>query len=524
MAKKDYHVKHMALHISVKRAISNYGQLAEQAIRDELSKIHSYGTFEPILERDLTTSDYRSAIPCSMFLKEKTDQEGKFKSIKARLVAGGHMQDQNVYDNISAPTLSMLGLFSILQVAAFQERSVTTADITSAYLNAYMPESTRIIMRIDKTLTNLLCQALDVYTPFKTRSGAVFVRLRKALYGCLESAKLWNERLTHTLQSYGFKSNPYDPCILDMGTSEDRMTIGVYVDDLIITSKERGKTISLLTYLEGFFGPMARNESDHQSYLGIALDLTIPGTISASMPTYTSDVIKSWDVTGRCNTPATSHLFITSTSTRLSTEQSKRFHTTVAQLLYLSKRTRPDILVATTFLTTRVSEPTEDDLNKLMRVLKYLNGSCDLPLKFTKRDFLDLDAYSDASYAVHHDCKSHTGGVIRLGGSVIFTQSSKQTLNAKSSTEAEIIALSDICAQLTWARLMLQFQGLIFGPSNLYEDNQSVITMIKNGRPTTKQSRHIDIRFFHAHDLVDRKQISVVFVPTEGQLALVLVS
>ena len=50
----------------------------------------------------------------------------------------------------------------------------------------------------------------------------------------------------------------------------------------------------------------------------------------------------------------------------------KRFHTSVAKLLYLSKRSRPEILMAVGFLCTRVTKATTQDKLKLRRVLGYL--------------------------------------------------------------------------------------------------------------------------------------------------------
>ena len=50
------------------------------------------------------------------------------------------------------------------------------------------------------------------------------------------------------------------------------------------------------------------------------------------------------------------------------------FHTIVAKLLYLAKRTRPDILTVISVLCGRVSEPTVKDYDRLMRVIKYIAG------------------------------------------------------------------------------------------------------------------------------------------------------
>ena len=57
-----------------------------------------------------------------------------------------------------------------------------------------------------------------------------------------------------------------------------------------------------------------------------------------------------------------------------------------------------------------------------------------------------LQTWVDASYAVHRDMKSHTGGVISLGHRIFHHKSSKQKLNTKSSTEAELVGTSDYLA------------------------------------------------------------------------------
>ena len=60
--------------------------------------------------------------------------------------------------------------------------------------------------------------------------------------------------------------------------------------------------------------------------------------------------------------------------------EAKKFHSVVAKLLHISKRTTPDILTLAAFLTTRVQAPTEDDLAKLERGMKYFVGTSDLAL------------------------------------------------------------------------------------------------------------------------------------------------
>lgn len=66
----------------------------------------------------------------------------------------------------------------------------------------------------------------------------------------------------------------------------------------------------------------------------------------------------------------------------------------------------------------------------------------------------DLYTWVNAAYAVHPNMRSHTGGLMSMGYGSIHTRSAKQKLNTKSSTESEVVRLSDYLPSI--------FDGLIF--------------------------------------------------------------
>jgi hypothetical protein len=112
-------------------------------------------------------------------------------------------------------------------------------------------------------------------------------------------------------------------------------------------------------------------------------------------------------------------------------------------------------------------------------------------------DLNSLRTWVDASYAVHPDMKSHTGGFISMGISVVAAKSSKQKLNTKRSTEAELVGATDYVSNTIWSKMFLEAQGHIIASNVLEQDNESAIRLEKNGRLSAgKQSRHIDIRYF----------------------------
>ena len=87
------------------------------------------------------------------------------------------------------------------------------------------------------------------------------------------------------------------------------------------------------------------------------------------------------DIKGESATPDAHHIFdIAEDATKLSQAGADIFHHFVAQLLYFSKRARPDIQISVSFLCTRVRGPDTDDHKKLSRVMKYIQGTIGLPL------------------------------------------------------------------------------------------------------------------------------------------------
>ena len=69
----------------------------------------------------------------------------------------------------------------------------------------------------------------------------------------------------------------------------------------------------------------------------------------------------------------------------------------------------------------------------------------DLHFAIGADDIHSMKSWVDVSYGVHTDSKSHTGGCISFGWGVLATKCQKQKLNAESSTEGEIVGVSDFC-------------------------------------------------------------------------------
>ena len=236
-----------------------------------------------------------------------------------------------------------------------------------------------------------------------------------------------------------------------------------------------------------------------------------------------SEIIQDFSeiISGSVSTPANRFLMdVNESEPTLNKSRSEEFHSTVAKLLYLEKRGRPDLEPTIAFLTTRVSKPLESDWRKLIRALTYLNQTKNDVRVIGCDNIGKIFTWIDAAYAVHDNMRSHTGGIISFGRGSLHAKSSKQKLNTKSSTEAEVVGLSEYLPYNLWLVNFLGAQGYTIESNIVYQDNQSAIRMEKNGRNScTGNSRHIHIRYFFVKDRIDKNEVTIEYCPTLQMLA-----
>ena len=400
------------------------------------------------------------------------------------------MQDKDLYtkDDISSPTVGTSSVMTIVAIAAKEKRHVLTADIGGAYLNASMTKEKLILMRLSKENAAILVWLKPEYSSFLLSNGTMIVKLTKALYGCVESARLWYNHLTSNLIADGYMQNPIDLCVFNKTENGVQCTVCVHVDDLLFTCVDESIIENTVKHLIHVYKDVTVKRGNVQQYLGMLLDFAKRGKCFVKMPKFTDEI---GNVTGVAATPALESLFVVREDAELlCQDDAEHFHSVIAMCQYLAKRVRPDILCPVVFLTTRVMAPDVDDFAKMERVLKYLNGTRDfgICIEPDKDGMMSMHVYVDASFAVHADFKSHTGIVITFGGGGIYFRSTKQKLNTNSSTESELVAVSDAMPSLVHIREFLIHQGYDMGPATLYQDNMSTMKLIENGRYAISRS------------------------------------
>nr|GEZ18018.1 retrovirus-related Pol polyprotein from transposon TNT 1-94 [Tanacetum cinerariifolium] len=153
---------------------------------------------------------------------------------------------------------------------------------------------------------------------------------------------------------------------------------------------------------------------------------------------------------------------------------------------------------------------------------RYLKGTINKGLWYSKDTDMSLTAYVDADHAGCQDTRRSTSGSARfLGDKLVSWSSKKQKSIAISSTEAEYIFLSGCCSQILWMHSQLIDYGFQFNKIPLYCDNKSAIALCCNNVQHSR-AKHIYICCHFIKELVENGIVELYFVQTKYQLADIL--
>jgi hypothetical protein len=294
-----------------------------------------------------------------------------------------------------------------------------------------------VLLKVEGASVDIMCRVSPEYIPFVTIENGkrvLYLQLLKALYGCVKSALLWYDLFAGTLTEMGFKLNPYDPCVANKTINGKQCTIVWYVDDNKISHVDYDVVSDIINRIEKRFGKMTVTRGKVHVFLGMKITYLENGTAQILTSEYIKEAIVDFgeELKGSATSPARRDLFeINEESKELGSGKRETFHSVVAELLYVAKRGRLDVELPIAFLCTRVTCSTEQDWSKLKRALEYLQGTIDEFRVIGADNMSYMRTWVDASYAVHRDMKSHTGGVVSFGTGAVMSKSSKQKIEHK---------------------------------------------------------------------------------------------
>ena len=516
--------------LSLRQGLQQFGEEGDDAAYAEMKQLHMRDSFAPKLPSELTKEQMEQVLESIMLLKQKKDG-----TIKGRNCADGRKQrDFTEKWESSSPTAKLESILITAVIDAHEGRDVVTTDIPNAFIQTRVdnPED-RVIMRFRGRLVNYLCSiAPEIYKPYvvvENGKRVLYCETLNAMYGTLKAAILFYKKLVKDLQGIGFECNPYDICVMNRMIKGVQQTVVFHVDDLKASCVNKEANDELIQFLKGKYEieglpALKATRGTRHDFLGMTLDFSTPKKVIVDMKEYVKEMIeffKKYMTEKEAKTPAADWLFeVRENVNKLDKECAELFHTMVAKGLFLCKRARPDIQTAVAFLSTRVRDPDDDDWKKLLRMMQYLKGTADLVLTLSADGTNILKWYVDASYAIHPDMKGHTGGYLTMGEGGIINKSQKQKLNAKSSTEAELISTDDVLPDCLWTGYFIEAQGYGAYKTIINRDNKATMLLETNGvLSSSKRTKHINVRYFFIKDKIDKGEVSIQYCPTEAIIA-----
>lgn len=216
-------------------------------------------------------------------------------------------------------------------------------------------------------------------------------------------------------------------------------------------------------------------------------------------------------------TPMGSHFKLASVKyadERIDTEKIP-YSSVVGSVMYAMVGTRPDVAYALGLVSRFMSKPGSVHWEALKWLLRYLRGSADLNLIYSKSDAnLRVQGYTDSDFAGDLDRQRSTSGyVFTVGGNTVSWRSSIQPVVALSTTEAEYIALSEAIKEAIWIKGLLYEMGFEQQKVSVWCDSQSAVSLSKN-KVFHERTKHMAVKYSFVKDIVEEGEIEVLKIHT----------
>lgn len=371
--------------------------------------------------------------------------------------------------------------------------NVRQLDIPTAFINGYLESE------------------VYIYKPDGLKSNSSIFKLIRALYGLKESPKVWNDTFNDFALKNNFERSKYDCCLY----CSENVWILIYVDDILVTGNknEVQRTINLL---EQHF--KAKDLGEVQNFLGMKI-IRGEDNMKIEQTQFIEKLLKNFDMQSCKNkyTPMEKGFLVDEKNEVIDVP----YRQLIGGLMYLSTTSRPDITYSLSYLSRYLDKPTAEAWKASKRILRYLQGTKEIGLIYSKADTdgnENLNGYSDADWATDRsDRKSISGCIILHGKNPIAWFSKKQTCVALSTAEAEYVAAAACAQDLVNLKGILNDFKLCKNVI-LYCDNKSSTLMSKSNE-NSKRAKHIDIKNHYLRDLVSCKEITIEYVLTDQNLA-----
>jgi hypothetical protein len=427
----------------------------------------------------------------------KIKDDGTYKS---RWVIRGFAQELDSYELTRAAVVQGVTTRILLKLAATYGWSIRTADVKNAFLNG-THAGKPIYMQLP---------------PGFGKPGTV-CKLVKSLYGLKTASIQWYIELRDKLEQLGFQTSKHDECLYIKADSNGRTYVTVHVDDLAIYNDSNDEVIPQLTQ---FF---TLHDTKSERYLGLQISRRENSGFHVSQPAYTKAILHEFgDLIRSSNVPISKRAIAQQPGQPAINPG--RYKRLIGKLSYLSYNSRPDITFAVIHASSFSINPSQSAWEVLRDILGYLERTSDYGISYNGSEGgLQLDQYSDASFATGTKGRSISGRITLLDGSIIAWNSHQQTSVATSTTHSEYIAAYEAALQVIPLHELLQemLPSTKLPTPRLLIDNTATLSTTNQGI-LTRQNRHFVVKYYWLHEQVDEGRLITHWVATDKQVADVL--
>ena len=351
-------------------------------------------------------------------------------------------------------------------------------------------------------------------------------QLKKGIYGLCQAARQFWKKFVDTIkkESFGFQVSPADPCMLFKENELGICIIIMYVDDMLIIGKKEQIQDFTNKIQKEFSVKIQHNLADH---LGCEFHMSKERTrgrlgqpsIIKSLEQKFGDKAMKAKLSLTPGTPRFTARRLENPEDKVNPEDHETYRSGVGTLLYLTKRSRPDICNPVRELSKTMDAPAPVHLKEMYKVIRHVLSTKGYGLKFElRKDMIKwaLKALSDRDFASDKETRiSVFGYIIYFCGIPIAWRSKGMKSVVLSTTEAEYMALSEVVKELKFIVQLLQTMNIeVELPITVHIDNVGAI-WLSNNRTTSDRTKHIDIRTSFVKEYQEDGKIIIKFVKSE---------
>ena len=437
--------------------------------------------------------------------KYKYDTDGYLNKFKARICVRGDLQ--NTQQDTYAATLAYRTFRALMAITAAFDLEIVQLDAVNAFLNSDINEE------------------IYVHYPEGFKQPGQALRLRRALYGLRQSPLLWYEDLTETLKTLGLVPILDANCLLSNGA----IIVFFYVDDIIVLyhAKDSEAADNLLRQLQQRY--QMRRMKDANWFLGIRIIRDrATRRLWLCQDSYIDKLASKFDINCGArlpDTPLVSGAVLLPYEGQASQQEIYGYQQRIGSINFPAITTRPDIAKPCSILSQFLQNPGPIHQAAADRVIAYLVRTKHLAIEYSGQEVSPerpqrFECYSDAAFADNLDRRSSDGYLFLLYGGPVDWKASKQKTVTTSSTEAELLALSQAGKEaIQWRRIL---DGIEFSDSSatIKCDNLQTIRLLTKSNPQlATRLKHVDIHTHWLRQEVQEGRIAIEWTPTASMRA-----